>query len=109
MTYTKYFLNNLIVITLCLYVIVYIALNYELLKEGKINYNITKPLMATALIIIICYIYATWNEDDEIEHYLTKEPIKYKIVNPDNEFIDAINNNDIFVPQNKRSKFGINF
>ncbi len=77
-------INHTLIIILCLFLIVYIVINYSVISEGNIyRGNLPKSLIITGVIFLILYVFVIWEEDnnelgaqDEIEFIP-----KYKIVN----------------------------
>jgi hypothetical protein len=77
-------INHTLIIILCLFLIVYIVINYSLISEGNIyGGNLPKTIIITGVIFLILYVFVIWEEDnsesmiqDEIEFIP-----KYKIVN----------------------------
>lgn len=119
--YCKYMiLNHTIILILCLYVVVYIISNYDVInKDGFWKGNYIRPLMISGIIFLFCYLFIILDDTDEEESIVIP---KYKISNrkiPDrlseenNEDIDRNNrkreNSNIFISQKDRTKFGINF
>ena len=115
-------INNTFMLLILLYVVVYVIINYNLIMEGHImdgNYN--KSIIVTGIIFLILYIFLTCDEES-VNMDVNNNIPKYKIVNS----LDKINNdnryklanskrssnlfdNDIFVSQQNKSKFGLNF
>ena len=76
--------NHTLIIILCLFLIVYIVINYSLITEGNIyGGNLPKTIIITGIIFLILYIFITWQDEDNelVEqddiHFIPK----YKIVN----------------------------
>jgi hypothetical protein len=77
-------INHTLIIILCLFLIVYIVINYSLITEGNIyGGNLPKTIIITGIIFLILYIFITWQDEDNelVEqddiHFIPK----YKIVN----------------------------
>lgn len=77
-------INHTLIIILCLFLIVYIVINYSLISEGNIyGGNLPKTIIITGVIFLILYIFIIWqDEDNELSqqediHFIPK----YKIVN----------------------------
>lgn len=99
--YKEIMINYSLIIILCLFLVVYIVINYTVIQDGNIyGGNISKTVIITGVIFLILYIFLTW-EDDGIDKSVNKNlddremgiiP-KYKITNkihineniPDNE------------------------
>lgn len=77
-------INHTLIIILCLFLIVYIVINYSLISEGNIyGGNLPKSIIITGVVFLILYVFVIWEED---EHESTvQEDIefipKYKTVN----------------------------
>lgn len=59
------FVNYIILITLCIFVVIYIIINYDFIKIG--NYyggDITKSVLLTGIIILLLYLLATWDDEN---------------------------------------------
>ncbi len=57
------FVNYIILITLCIFVVIYIIINYDMIKLG--NYyrgDITKSVLLTGIIILLLYLLTTWDD-----------------------------------------------
>lgn len=58
------FVNYIILITLCIFVVIYIIINYDIIRMG--NYyggDITKSVLLTGIIILLLYLLATWDDE----------------------------------------------
>ena len=65
--YRSIFVNYIILITLCLFVVIYIIINYDMMKTGNYyNGDITKSVLLTGIIILLLYLLATWDDDEKI-------------------------------------------
>ncbi len=59
------FVNYIILITLCLFVVIYIIINYDIVRNGNIyGGDITKSVLLTGIIILLVYLLATWDDDN---------------------------------------------
>lgn len=106
----SFFINNIFLVLIILFVIIHVILNYEKVILGEFtNTNIIKSILITGILYLIVYLWITWEDDnydnEEItipkyklglnEHIIN--PIignKYKIINDNNE------NNIEIVPNN---------
>ncbi len=62
------FVNYILLITLCIFVVIYIIINYNMIKIG--NYyggDITKSVLLTGIIILLLYLLATWDDNDILD------------------------------------------
>ncbi len=59
------FVNYIILITLCLFVVIYIIINYDIVRNGNIyGGDITKSVLLTGIIILLVYLLVTWDDDN---------------------------------------------
>lgn len=59
------FVNYIILITLCLFVVIYIIINYDTVRNGNIyGGDITKSVLLTGIIILLIYLLVTWDDDN---------------------------------------------
>ena len=110
-TYKKMFMDHLIIVFLCLFVIMYVFMNYQQIKNGIFPVALTKPFLISAIAIVLCYLLFTLNESDETANLLNGNPNQYKVVtvaNPDVE-IAQLPQNKIFMPHTAKSQYGIKF
>ena len=117
--------NNIFIICLLVFVVIYIILNYNNLYDSELIYNnIFKSLLITFLIVLILYI--TFDEEENITTNIKSNIVdnnipKYKIMNDGGDVISKTNNklfnlskisNDdnksIFISQQNTKKFGLN-
>jgi len=80
-------LNHVLIIILCLFLVVYIVINYNLIKEGDIySGNLPKTFIITGVIFLILYIVLILDNEEQI-HELEEQEVylpKYKIINKNN-------------------------
>jgi hypothetical protein len=78
-------LNHTLIIILCLFLIVYIVINYNLISEGNIyGGNLPKTIIITGVIFLILYIFIIWDDEENDNTQYDEELVlipKYKIVN----------------------------
>ena len=56
MSYKSIFRNYIVLIALCLFVVIYIIINFDAVKKGDIyNGDLTKSILLTAIIILLIY------------------------------------------------------
>lgn len=94
--YKEIMINYSLIIILCLFLVVYIVINYSTIQEGNIyGGNIPKTVIITGIIFLILYIFLTWEDgDEEKEEEIVVIP-KYKIINiRDNEPKDLSKENN---------------
>ena len=135
----KIMLTHTLIIIICLFLAVYIYINYNEIAIG--NYysgNISKTIIISGGIFLVFYIFFAWDSfDDNFSQSSESENIvhipKYKIVNKtniepiksdsnkniqiENKYMGKLKTNSvqpneissIFVPQKNRGKFGIKF
>jgi hypothetical protein len=78
--YKQFMMDYSIIILLCLFLTVYIIINYKIISNGNIyNGNVPKTIIITGIIFLLLFVFVSWdneNFDDQI-------PIipKYNIVN----------------------------
>ena len=59
------FVNYLILITLLLFVIIYLVLNYDVVRRGEyLKGDITKSVLLTGIAILLIYLFTTWDDSD---------------------------------------------
>lgn len=82
--YREIMINHYLIIILCLFLVVYIVINYNTIQEGNIyGGNISKTIIISGIIFLILYIFMTW-EDDDIDDELDENMViipKYRIIN----------------------------
>lgn len=78
--YKEIIVNYSLIIIICLFLVVYLVINYSVIQEGNIyGGNIPKTIIITGIIFLIIYIFFTWEDDDDIEEIAVIP--KYKIIN----------------------------
>lgn len=135
--YKLFFKNNLILITIFLFAVIYIIINFHIIMNGELfNGNYIKSILITAIIILIVYIYSTWDDDDkQIDEISPIPKFKLKDINKSidinksnivenknigkNKYLIAnksasnnlekLEDTNIFISQKKLNKFGIKF
>ncbi len=59
------FVNYIILITLLLFVIIYVILNWDIVKHGEYySGDITKSVLLTGIVILLFYLFATWDDNE---------------------------------------------
>lgn len=108
-----FFVENLLVSVIVIFVVIYIYLNMDSINSGDyFNGEITKPITYTCIIAIIGLLISEFNNSNNNYNTqtetllnlpeLTREPIRtYKI-------IDKGDNDDIFIKSRNRGNFGVN-
>ena len=100
-------INHTLIIILCLFLIVYIVINYSLISNGNIyGGNLSKTIIITGVIFLILYIFIIWEEEDNkelIEQNDIEFIPKYKIVNKIN-IKEDISESSQKVQQNSQSE-----
>jgi hypothetical protein len=65
--YKEIMINYALIIILCLFLVVYIVINFSIIKEGNIyGGNIPKTIIITGVIFLILYVFLTWEDEEEI-------------------------------------------
>jgi hypothetical protein len=93
-------INHTLIIILCLFLIIYIVINYSLISEGNIyGGNLPKTIIITGVIFLILYIFVIWEDNDNdndndnnnesIQHNDIEFIPKYKIINKINVINDT--------------------
>ncbi len=86
--YKSLFKNYIILIALVVFAVVYIIINFDAVKQGDIyNGDLTKSLLITGIIVLLSYLFVTWDDDKEITEY-NDVTTNY----PDNNYQDEKNN-----------------
>ncbi len=68
--YKSLFKNYIILIALVVFTVVYIIINFDAVKQGDIyNGDLTKSLLITGIIVLLSYLFVTWDDDKEITEY----------------------------------------
>ena len=67
MSYKSILKDYIVLIALCLFVVIYIIINLDVVKRGDIyNGDLTKSILLTAIIILLIYLFVTWDDDENI-------------------------------------------
>jgi hypothetical protein len=129
--YCKYvILNHSLILILCLFLVVYLVINYNLINQGNIySGNLPKTIIVTGIIFLLIYTFVVWDDDEVSNDFVVNVP-KYRIVNKLNPVsdlsqkelkIDNKYNNkyekesstskqeNIFISNKHKAKFGIKF
>lgn len=65
--YKEIMINYALIIILCLFLVVYIVINFSVIQEGNIyGGNIPKTIIITGVIFLILYVFLTWEDEEEI-------------------------------------------
>lgn len=65
-SYKSILKNYIFLIALCLFVVIYVIINLDIVKRGDIyNGDLTKSILLTAIIILLIYLFVTWDDDVE--------------------------------------------
>lgn len=114
--------NHIIIISICLLVILYIVMNYDNIYNGVFNYRmVIKPILITAIISIILYMYATWDVKHTSVSNIPKENIKiddFDLFDYNNKTANMfggkqeltpknLGDKNIFISQKQIAKYGI--
>ena len=69
MSYKSILKDYIVLIALCLFVLIYIIINLDVVKRGDIyNGDLTKSILLTAIIILLIYLFVTWDDDENITY-----------------------------------------
>lgn len=117
--------NNIFIICLLIFAVIYIILNYNNLYDSEFIYNnIFKSLLITFLIILILYV--TLDEEENMSINVKSNIVDnnipiYKIMNDGGDVVSKTNkklfnfskisnddNKSIFISQQNTKKFGLN-
>jgi len=123
--YKTYFKNNLLIVSILLFVVIYVIMNYNQINNvGIFKGDIVKSVLITGIVVLLLYLYSTWddeNSNEEIQKYkLVNNNQKLKLSPPpfgNNDLVNNVQkvggtnleNNSIFLPHKNISKFGIKF
>jgi len=114
--------NNILLVGLCIFVVVYIIINYNKVKEGIINnVDIGNTILITLITALVLYLLTMDENDKKDEINIPKfklsnvnamngvneikNGLKYRIVNS----INDLDNHNIFISQKNIGKYGIKF
>jgi len=139
------FMDNMVLTLLCIFVVIFIIINYNTIMENNNftsitenygNFGIVQPLLITAIIALLAYLFITWDDNDvsenvfinEIPAYKISNKInllnenKYRIINSVENKLDKLklgnlnkslynveDNSNIFISQKNAGKFGLKF
>ncbi len=63
--YKSIFINYILLITLALFVVIYIIINYDIIKNGDYyKGDFTKTILLTGIVILLLYLFATWDDEE---------------------------------------------
>lgn len=105
--YKEIMINYSLIIIICLFLVVYIIINYSVIQEGNIyGGNIPKTIIITGIIFLILYIFLIWedNEQDNQQEDMILIP-KYKIVNKINIKDNRDNEQQLIKDNNFNTKY----
>ena len=129
-SYRSIFMDNIILIALCFFVILYVVYNYNEIRMNKFtNNNVNKCLLITSILILLLYLICTWDDEENIgieenikipKYKLTNElNTKYKLVNDNNvgkkyklsndSLNSKLSNQNIFISHKNKNKYGLAF
>jgi hypothetical protein len=128
--YRSIFMDNIILITLCFFVILYVVYNYNEIRMNRFtNNNVNKCLLITSILILLLYLICTWDDEEniviedsiKIPKYKLSNEInnKYKLVNDNNvnkkyklsndSLNSKLSNQNIFISHKNKNKYGLAF
>jgi hypothetical protein len=124
----KLYLENILLVCILLFVIIYIIFNYSNIINGNLNSNyLVKSILFTGILILIIHLFITWDEENNNDEIIIEKfklgdqkqqqngYSKYKIVNNslDNKSItnmaDKLSNQNIFISHKNIGKYGVKF
>jgi len=129
-SYRSIFMDNIILIALCFFVILYVLYNYNEIRMNKLtNNNVNKCMLITSILILLLYLICTWDDEENIgiedsikipKYKLTNElNNKYKLVNDNNinkkyklsndSLNSKLSNQNIFISHKNKNKYGLAF
>jgi len=84
--YKSLFKNYIVLIALIVFAVVYIIINFDAVKQGDIyNGDLTKSFLITGIIVLLSYLFVTWDDDKETTEY-NDITTNYNDNNNDNNF-----------------------
>ena len=74
--YKIFFKSNLLLISILLFVVIYVILNYnQINSNGIFTGDFVKSILITAIVVLLLYLFTTWDDESINKNF------KYKIVN----------------------------
>ncbi len=62
--FKKILSSYILLIALCIFVVIYLIINYDKVKAGDIySGDLTKSILLTGIITLLIYMFATWDDD----------------------------------------------
>jgi hypothetical protein len=106
----KLYLDNLIVITICLFVIAYVFVNYETIKTGVFPVVLAKPFLMSAMVTVILYLVFTFNGEEvgNGSSNVVRSMGTVKHVVEPLPPVDVVKQN-VFLPHVSRNSYGLKF
>ena len=116
--------SNVILVGICIFVVVFIIMNYDKIKSGDTsNISVGNTMLISMIILLLVYLLtldeeeAYKEEELEIKKFklndISKEGLKggskYKIANNTYSNINDFDNTNIFISQKHMSRYGIKF
>lgn len=108
----KIFLDNLIVIFICLYIVVYFCVNYETIKMGVFPVVLAKPFLISSITTVLLYLVFTFDETENVAvttgglvKPIAPIAVKQVIEHPPMEIVK----NNVFIPHASRGQYGLRF
>jgi len=116
-------MNNIILVGICIFTVIYIIINYNKVVNGSItNVDLFNSVLITLVIILILYILFDYENEDTNDIVIPKFRLnngdtRYKIVNNveggklniNKTDIDNLENTNIFISQKNIGKYGLKF
>lgn len=91
--YKSLILNYIILITLCLFVVIYIIINFDKMKSGLyFKGDMAKTFLITTIILLLLYFYASWDDNDLGDSNQSNQSIHTDIDSIPKFKLDNINN-----------------
>jgi hypothetical protein len=59
-------INHILIIIICLFLVVYVVINYNLISNGNIYAgNLPKTFIVTGIIFLIIYVFLVWDDNED--------------------------------------------
>ena len=93
-------INHVLIMIMCLFLVVYVVINYNLINEGNIYAgNLPKTFIVTGIIFLILYVFMIWDDSEDLVVQQAEDVVfmpKYKIINKINIKENSTEKNQIF-------------
>lgn len=93
-------INHVLIMIMCLFLVVYVVINYNLINEGNIYAgNLPKTFIVTGIIFLILYVFMIWDDSEDLVVQQEEDVVfmpKYKIINKINIKENSTEKNQTF-------------